>query len=64
MIFITDIELIRAMYIFQWSTANQPVFQVLLILTSFVIAWAEAWFFDCRVIPQETEAARYWVQSN
>ena len=47
---------------FQWTSANQPVFQVLLILTSFVLAWAEAWFFDFRVIPQETQA-RNWILS-
>lgn len=49
-------------HVFQWTSANQPVFQVLLILTSFVLAWAEAWFFDFRVIPQETQA-RNWIRS-
>ncbi|CAD1477348.1 unnamed protein product, partial [Heterotrigona itama] len=45
-----------------WSICNQPVFQVLLILTSFVLAWVEAWFFDIRVLPQETQA-RNWFRN-
>ncbi|EGI62870.1 StAR-related lipid transfer protein 3 [Acromyrmex echinatior] len=52
--------LIAKVFLFDWTSANQPVFQVLLILTSFVLAWAEAWFFDFRVIPQETQA-RNWI---
>ncbi|XP_011165520.1 steroidogenic acute regulatory protein-like [Solenopsis invicta] len=54
--------LIAKVFLFDWTSANQPVFQVLLILTSFVLAWAEAWFFDFRVIPQETQA-RDWIRS-
>ncbi|XP_011874941.1 PREDICTED: stAR-related lipid transfer protein 3 isoform X2 [Vollenhovia emeryi] len=54
--------LIAKVFLFDWKSANQPVFQVLLILTSFVLAWAEAWFFDFRVIPQETQA-RDWIRS-
>ena len=29
---------------------------MLLIIVSFVLAWGEAWFLDCRVIPQERYA--------
>ncbi|TGZ47536.1 StAR-related lipid transfer protein 3 [Temnothorax longispinosus] len=54
--------LIAKVFLFDWTSANQPVFQVLLILTSFVLSWAEAWFFDFRVIPQETQA-RNWIRS-
>ncbi|XP_011632177.1 steroidogenic acute regulatory protein-like [Pogonomyrmex barbatus] len=54
--------LIAKVFLFDWTSANQPVFQVLLILTSFVLAWAEAWFFDFRVIPQETQA-RNWIRN-
>ncbi|XP_020286625.1 steroidogenic acute regulatory protein-like [Pseudomyrmex gracilis] len=54
--------LIAKVFLFDWTSANQPVFQVLLILISFVLAWAEAWFFDFRVMPQETQA-RNWIQS-
>ncbi|KAG5336265.1 STAR3 protein, partial [Acromyrmex heyeri] len=57
---ITCAFLIAKVFLFDWTSANQPVFQVLLILTSFVLAWAEAWFFDFRVIPQETQA-RNWI---
>ncbi|XP_076244683.1 steroidogenic acute regulatory protein-like isoform X2 [Calliopsis andreniformis] len=53
--------LIAKVFLFDWSTCNQPVFQVLLILTSFVLPWVEAWFFDIRVFPQETQA-RNWFR--
>lgn len=43
----------------QWIDSPQPVFQVLLIVTSFVLSWGEAWFLDCRVIPQERLARNY-----
>lgn len=54
--------LIAKVFLFDWSSNSQPVFQVLLILTSFVLAWAEAWFFDFRVMPQETQA-RNWIRN-
>jgi len=37
-------------------------FFILLILTSFILAWAEAWFFDFCILPQETQA-RNWIWS-
>ncbi|XP_076668211.1 steroidogenic acute regulatory protein-like [Andrena cerasifolii] len=54
--------LIVKVFLFDWSTCKQPVFQVLLILTSFVLPWVEAWFFDIRVLPQETQA-RNWFRN-
>ncbi|XP_043288656.1 steroidogenic acute regulatory protein-like [Venturia canescens] len=48
---------------FDWSQNSQPAFQGFLIITSFTLAWGEAWFFDFRVIPQET-AARDWISAN
>uniref|UniRef100_A0A182WL09 START domain-containing protein n=1 Tax=Anopheles minimus TaxID=112268 RepID=A0A182WL09_9DIPT len=44
-----------------WTATPQPVFEVLLIVVSFVLAWGEAWFLDCRVIPQERYARNYFV---
>ena len=44
------------MFLMQWTSANQPVFQVLLVLISFVLSWGEAWFLDFRVLPQELQA--------
>lgn len=46
-------------FFLQWIDSQQPVFQVLLIITSFILAWGEAWFLDCRVIPQERHARNY-----
>ncbi|XP_016773416.1 steroidogenic acute regulatory protein-like isoform X2 [Apis mellifera] len=54
--------LIAKVFLFDWTICNQPVFQVLLILTSFVLPWVEAWFFDIRVLPQETQA-RNWFRN-
>ncbi|XP_031827329.1 steroidogenic acute regulatory protein-like [Nomia melanderi] len=54
--------LIAKVFLFDWSKYNQPVFAVLLILTSFVLPWMEAWFFDIRVLPQETQA-RNWFRN-
>ncbi|XP_020710138.2 steroidogenic acute regulatory protein-like isoform X2 [Athalia rosae] len=52
--------LIAKVFLFDWPSSVQPVFEVLLILSSFVLAWSEAWFFDFRVIPQEMQA-RDWL---
>jgi hypothetical protein len=47
------------MFLMQWTSANQPAFQVLLVLISFVLSWGEAWFLDFRVLPQESQAVDY-----
>ncbi|XP_047541489.1 steroidogenic acute regulatory protein-like [Vanessa atalanta] len=48
--------LIGKVFVYDWPNASQPVYQVFLILTSFTIAWGEAWFLDFRVLPQELQA--------
>lgn len=53
--------LICKVFAFNWTASHQPVFQVLLILASFILSWGEAWFLDFRVIPQEVNAGRYLV---
>jgi StAR-related lipid transfer protein 3 len=45
--------LITKVFFYSWPSTQQPVFQVLLIIISFVISWFEAWFLDSRMIPQE-----------
>ncbi|KAH0534242.1 steroidogenic acute regulatory protein-like [Cotesia glomerata] len=50
-------------YFFNWNAVSQPGFQALLILTSFVIAWGEAWYFDSRVVPQEIQAHDWFINS-
>ncbi|XP_078049074.1 steroidogenic acute regulatory protein-like [Augochlora pura] len=52
--------LITKVFLFDWTKCTQPVFQVLLILSSFVVPWAEAWFFDIRVLPQEMQAKNWF----
>ncbi|XP_014607303.1 PREDICTED: MLN64 N-terminal domain homolog isoform X2 [Polistes canadensis] len=54
--------LLAKVFLFDWLACNQPVFQVLLILTSFILSWAEAWYFDFRVIPQETHVIN-WIRN-
>nr|XP_040218684.2 steroidogenic acute regulatory protein-like [Anopheles coluzzii] len=53
--------LISKVFLYDWTATPQPVFEVLLIVVSFVLAWGEAWFLDCRVIPQERYARNYFV---
>ncbi|XP_011495185.1 PREDICTED: stAR-related lipid transfer protein 3 [Ceratosolen solmsi marchali] len=38
--------LLSKVFLYDWSQSSQPVFQVLLILTSFVLVWGEVWFLD------------------
>ncbi|XP_055837692.1 steroidogenic acute regulatory protein-like [Episyrphus balteatus] len=51
--------LISKVFFFDWVHSPEPVFGVVLVLTSFVLSWGEAWFFDGRVIPQERHARSY-----
>ncbi|XP_050315935.1 steroidogenic acute regulatory protein-like [Anthonomus grandis grandis] len=53
--------LIVKVFMFDWPKSTQPIFEVLLILVSFILSWGEAWFLDFRVIPQETNADRYLI---
>ncbi|CAD7078058.1 unnamed protein product [Hermetia illucens] len=53
--------LISKVFMYDWTATPQPVFQVVLIVVSFVLSWGEAWFLDCRVIPQERHARRYFA---
>ncbi|KAF7268049.1 hypothetical protein GWI33_018791 [Rhynchophorus ferrugineus] len=53
--------LIAKVFLFDWPKSSQPVFEVLLVLASFILSWGEAWFLDFRVIPQETNANRYLI---
>lgn len=43
----------------QWIASAQPILQVVMIIVSCLLAWGEAWFLDCRVIPQEKNARRW-----
>lgn len=57
----TSIFLIAKVFQYSWVDSHQPVFEVLFILTSFVISWGEAWFLDFRVLPQEFSLTRVLV---
>ncbi|XP_046403109.1 steroidogenic acute regulatory protein-like [Ischnura elegans] len=56
--------LIAKVFLYHWADARQPAFHVVLILTSFVMSWGEAWFLDFRVLPQESHARRFLYVSN
>ncbi|KAF7992253.1 hypothetical protein HCN44_001578 [Aphidius gifuensis] len=58
----TSIFLSVKVYFFDWTEITQPGFLVLLIFVSFVIAWAETWHFDCRVVSLET-LADLWISN-
>ncbi|XP_018576902.1 steroidogenic acute regulatory protein-like [Anoplophora glabripennis] len=53
--------LITKVFFYDWHISTQPVFEVLLVLASFILAWGEAWFLDFRVIPQELHANRFYI---
>ncbi|KAF5275047.1 hypothetical protein FQA39_LY06984 [Lamprigera yunnana] len=59
----TSTFLIAKVFQYNWVNSHQPVFEVLLILTSFVISWGEAWFFDFRVLPQELHSRRVLINT-
>ncbi|XP_049817800.1 steroidogenic acute regulatory protein-like isoform X2 [Aethina tumida] len=60
---LTCAALIAKVFVYDFAHSSQPVFEVLIVLTSFVLAWGEAWFLDFRVIPQEEDASRYIIKS-
>lgn len=45
--------IIYKVFVYAWPSSQQPVFQVLLIIISFILGWFEAWYWDGRVVPQE-----------
>ncbi|KAB7498102.1 Steroidogenic acute regulatory protein-like [Armadillidium nasatum] len=50
------IFLIAKALIYEWPKDSSYPFEVMLVLISFFISWAEAWFIDFRVLPQEARA--------
>lgn len=48
--------LVAKVCLFEWDTTGNQVLQVMLILSSFIVSWAEAWLLDIRVIPHERNA--------
>ncbi|KAF5274123.1 hypothetical protein FQR65_LT04521 [Abscondita terminalis] len=60
---LTSTFLIAKVFQYNWVDSHQPVFEVLLILTSFVISWGEAWFLDYRVLPQELHSRRILISN-
>ncbi|XP_065167926.1 steroidogenic acute regulatory protein-like isoform X1 [Atheta coriaria] len=59
----TCVFLISKVFVYDWHATEQQVFQVLLVLTSFVLSWGETWFLDYRVLPQELQASQIVIQS-
>ncbi|XP_031627447.1 steroidogenic acute regulatory protein-like [Contarinia nasturtii] len=52
--------LVGKVFYYNWLVSAQPIIQVLMIIVSCLLAWGEAWFLDCRVIPQEKNAQRFY----
>lgn len=47
-------------FLYHW-TRNPPItYDVMLVLTSFIIAWGEVWMLDFRVLPLECKAKEIW----
>jgi len=51
---------VAKVFLYQWSANNPITYDVLLVLVSFIIAWAEAWMMDFRVLPLEQKAKEIW----
>lgn len=49
---------VEKVYIFDWSHSQQ-VLAVMLIISSFILSWAEVWLLDIKVIPQERSAIQF-----
>ncbi|CAL8142270.1 unnamed protein product [Orchesella dallaii] len=48
--------LITKVFMFSWDQSSNAIYPVMLILSSFILAWSEVWFFDFRVVPLERQA--------
>ena len=53
----TSIFAVAKVFEYQWTKFGMLTFDVFLVISSFVVSWAELWFLDFRVLPLETRAA-------
>lgn len=51
---------VAKVFMYQWTTNAPITYDVMLVLVSFIIAWAEAWMMDFRVLPLEEKAKEIW----
>uniref|UniRef100_A0A2L2Y3P7 StAR-related lipid transfer protein 3 n=1 Tax=Parasteatoda tepidariorum TaxID=114398 RepID=A0A2L2Y3P7_PARTP len=63
----TTAFIITKVFLYKWAHSNTTA-SVVLILSSFVLSWGEAWFLDFRVLPIESKAnsllAKYDEEQN
>ncbi|KAF6204031.1 hypothetical protein GE061_002371 [Apolygus lucorum] len=52
----TGVFVVAKVIMFDWDNVNSQVLLIMLVLSSFVLSWAEAWLLDIKVIPQERYA--------
>uniref|UniRef100_A0A0A9ZFD8 StAR-related lipid transfer protein 3 n=1 Tax=Lygus hesperus TaxID=30085 RepID=A0A0A9ZFD8_LYGHE len=52
----TGVFVVAKVIMFDWDNINSQVLLIMLVLSSFVLSWAEAWLLDIKVIPQERYA--------
>ncbi|CAG7823457.1 unnamed protein product, partial [Allacma fusca] len=55
--------LLVKIFLFNWSNID-ATYPVMLVLSSFILSWSEAWFLDFRVVPQERQAAMYYSRKS
>ncbi|BES97517.1 Cholesterol-capturing domain [Nesidiocoris tenuis] len=55
----TGALVVAKVLMFDWGDTNSQVLKIMIVLTSFVISWAEAWLLDIKVVPQEKFAREY-----
>jgi len=45
---------------YQWTTGDPIMYDVMLILLTFILSWGQVWFFDFRLVPLERKAKEIW----
>ena len=45
---------------YQWTAGDPIMYDVMLILLTFILSWGQVWFFDFRLVPLERKAKEIW----
>ncbi|CAG0916558.1 unnamed protein product [Notodromas monacha] len=51
--------LVSKVFFYSWTQHNTYMFEVVFLLVSFILPWAETWFLDFRVLPLESKAGKF-----
>merc|ERR1719348_2611067 len=57
---VTVIFLVVKVFQYQWTAGDPIMYDVMLILLTFILSWGQVWFFDFRLVPLERKAKEIW----